>query len=69
MLAVSVGACAATGVRIYSRAAMGPRVGSLHFPKMKLKPTWKSECFSIWERVSDEDITSISSDVELTDGE
>ncbi len=71
MFAMSVEACTATGVHIYSRAARGPRSAlyRAYFPKKKLKPTWRSECFSIWEWVSDEDITSISVDVELTDGE
>lgn len=47
----------------------GHRVGALHFPKMGLKPTWKSECFSIWEWVSDEEITSVHVNVELGGGE
>lgn len=39
MLAVSVGACTATGVHIYNRAAWGPgsALYRAHFPKMKLK--------------------------------
>lgn len=71
MLPVSVETCTATGAHIYSRTTRGPRsaLHTAHFPKMKLKPTWKSQRFSFWKRVSDEDITSIRVDAELTDGE
>lgn len=67
MLVVSVEACSATGVHIYSGVVGGPAsaLHREHFPNIKLKPAWKTKCFSIWERISDVDIIS----VELTDGE